>query len=79
MRARWAGQPSGEKDGSRSRARGCSARRSDPHAHVHGVDGRCSASSKRMADEQSPQSFGVYLPSIQRGVKAAPATILRGL
>jgi hypothetical protein len=48
-----------------------------PHAHVHGVDGRCSASSsKRMANEQSPQSFGVYVPSIQGGVKAAPAATM---
>jgi hypothetical protein len=52
-----------------------------PHAHVHGgVDGRCcSASSKRMAGEQGPQGFGVYVPSIQRGVKAAPAATMRRL
>ena len=49
-----------------------------PHAHVHGVDGRCSASSKRMVNEQSPQSFGVYVPSIQGGVKASPAATMRG-
>jgi len=49
-----------------------------PHAHVHGVDGRCcSTSSKWMVGEQSAQSFGVYLPSIQRGVKAAPAATMR--
>jgi hypothetical protein len=49
-----------------------------PHAHVHSVDGRCcSASSKRMAGKQFPQSFGVYLPSIQRGLKAAPAAAMR--
>jgi hypothetical protein len=51
-----------------------------PHAHVHGVDRRCcSASSKRMADEKSPQSFGVNSPSTQRGVKAAPAATMRRL
>ena len=49
-----------------------------PHAHVHGVNGRF-ASSKRMTNEQSPQSFGVYLPSIQRRVEATPATTMRCL
>jgi hypothetical protein len=48
------------------------------HAHVHTVDRRCcSTSSKRMAGEQSPQSFGAYLPSIQRSVKAALAATMR--
>ena len=35
-------------------------------AHVHGVDGRF-ASSKRTTNEQSPQSFGVYLPLREKG------------
>jgi hypothetical protein len=49
-----------------------------PHAHVHGVDGRgCSAANEGMADEQFPQSFGIYLSSIQRGVKAASAATVR--
>jgi hypothetical protein len=30
-----------------------------------------------MAGEQFPQGFGVYVPSIQRGVKAAPAATMR--
>jgi hypothetical protein len=30
-----------------------------------------------MADEQFPQSFGTYPPSIQGGVKAAPAATMR--
>jgi len=32
-----------------------------------------------MAGDQSPQGFGVYLPSIQRGVEAAPAAAMRRL
>jgi hypothetical protein len=51
-----------------------------PHGNVHGKDGRCcSTSSKWMANEQSPQSLGVYLPSIQRGVEAAPAATMQRL
>ncbi len=35
---RWAGRPNAGKDGSRSRARGCTQRvAAGPHAHVHGV------------------------------------------
>jgi hypothetical protein len=50
---------------------------SGPHARVHGVDGRrCSAPRERMSGEQFPQSFGVYLPSVQRGVKATPAATM---
>jgi hypothetical protein len=47
-----------------------------PHTHVHGVDGR-SASSKRMAGEQPPQSFSIDSSLVQRGVKAAPAAAMR--
>jgi len=48
-----------------------------PHAHVHGIDGRGrSAAGKGIAEEQFPQSFGIYLSSIQRGVKAAPAATM---
>src|SRR5215208_7228091 len=48
-----------------------------PHAHVHGKDGRRSASSKRMTGDQSPQVFGIDPPSPKRGVKAAPAAAMR--
>jgi hypothetical protein len=48
-----------------------------PHAHVHGKDGCRSASSKRMAGDQSPQRFGVDAPSPKRCVKAAPAAAMR--
>ena len=34
-------------------------------------------SSKRMAGDQSPQGFGVDLPSPKRSVKAAPAAAMR--
>jgi hypothetical protein len=48
-----------------------------PHAYVHSVDWRCFASSKRMASEQSPQSFSIDPPSIQSGIKATPAATMR--
>src|SRR5215204_7134824 len=51
-----------------------------PHANFHGVDGRrCSAPRERKSGEQFPQGFGVYLPSIQSGVKAAPSAMMRRL
>src|SRR3712207_3360688 len=41
-----------------------------PYAHVHGVDGRCcSASSKRIAGEQPPQSLGVDSSPAERVVE----------
>ena len=51
--------------------------RAIPYAHVHGKDWRRSAPSKRIAGEQSPQSFGVDAPSPERGTEAAPAAAMR--
>jgi hypothetical protein len=50
-----------------------------PYAYVHGKDGCRCASSKRMAGDQSPQGFGVDLPSPKSSVKAAPAAAMRCL
>jgi hypothetical protein len=50
-----------------------------PHAHVHGIDGRRLAPSKRMVGEQPSQSLGVDSSTAERVVEAAPATAVRRL
>jgi hypothetical protein len=49
-----------------------------PHAYVYGIDWRLLL-GKRMAGEKPPQSLGVDPPSVQGGIKATPATTMRGL
>jgi hypothetical protein len=50
-----------------------------PHAHVHGVDGRWSASGERMASEQPSQGFVLDPSPPECGVEAAPAATMRCL
>jgi hypothetical protein len=49
-----------------------------PHAHVYGIDRRL-ISGKRMAGEESAQSLNVHPSLAERGIKATPATTMRGL
>jgi hypothetical protein len=62
---RSADRPSGARDGSSSRARGCSPRRTRVTRRVHGVDWRLASGGgggERMAGEQSPQAAASIRP-----------------
>jgi hypothetical protein len=50
-----------------------------PNAHVYGIDRCLLFLGKRMAGEQPPQSIDVDPSLAERGIKATPATTMRGL
>ena len=50
-----------------------------PQAHVYGIDRRLLFLGERMAGEESAQSLDIDPSLAERGIKATPATTMRGL